>query len=98
MPEVGQGTLNPPVAQPLFSSALRTTSSEICVAVSGRPGAWYSLPSYFCDQRPMPSQQRFRSDDGGHLCQSFPAQLLCFRRESSTLIIIESEAAITNLL
>ena len=45
--QIGELTLNPPITQARFSPGIWTTRSEISVAVGGRPGVLYALPSYF---------------------------------------------------
>lgn len=44
-PEIGQGALNPSIAQSRFSSARFTTKASRSTAVLGRPGRRCALPS-----------------------------------------------------
>lgn len=46
----------------------------------------------------MPCQQRFGSDDCGHLCQNLASESLGFRGKPTSLVIGESEPTISDLL
>ncbi len=47
MAEICDCALNASITHVRFSSAIRTTSSEISAGLFGRPGFRYALPSYF---------------------------------------------------
>jgi hypothetical protein len=50
------------------------------------------------NQLPMPSQQRFRRNDGSHFSKEAPAQQFRFRRQSATLVIAQTKLSTAQLL
>ena len=81
-----------------FSLANRRTFAVISVAVRGRPGARYALPSYFLAINfRCQAKQGYRRDDGRDLFQDFPAELLRPCCQTATLVVRESHPSVPNL-
>jgi hypothetical protein len=64
------------------------TSAVISLSVRGRPGVRAAIVLQG-NQLSVPSQQRFRRDDGGNLFQQLAAEPLRFSCKTSPLVIIE---------
>src|SRR5262249_54028635 len=84
--------------QARFSSAIRTISAAISLAVS--PSSKCSKRSAIIllrNQLSVPRHQCFRSHDGRHLCQQPPTKLFRPCSQPTALIVAESQSAIANL-
>ncbi len=88
MIEVREGSLDPRVAQPRFSVAIRTINAGISLMIGGRPGPRRVLPSILLgDEGPVPRQQRVRRHDGGEFVQQPSSLCPDFRGEPPPLVV-----------
>src|SRR5262249_16828725 len=97
--EIGQCPLNSAIAPAAI--LLRHARHQLRNLANCPGSPWTAVSAaviFLSNQFSMPSQKRLWSHDGGELVEELSADLLRFRCQSATLIIVETHAAVADLL
>src|SRR5882757_10341567 len=99
VPQIGQRPKNPPIAPiPVFRCQAHHQALDLTESAGATGTPFLAAIVFLSDQPPMPSQKHFWRNDGRDFPKNASPEPLRLGRQTSTLIVVQPEAPVAQLL
>ena len=99
VPQIGQRPKHPPIAPvPIFRCQAHHQGLDLTESAGSTGTPFLAAIVFLSDQPPMPSQKRFWRDDRRDFPKNASPEPLRLGRQTSTLIVVQPEAPVAQLL